>query len=99
MSNSITVEQLAGLVLDAQKTREESFSQELSDVVSEKIKNGGFGDYESCYTIGMREACDKVCEAAGVIDLATPVYLLLECCWNDISDWAATHIIEHALKG
>lgn len=68
--------------------------QQLKQAVklAAKIHEDSFkpdGDHKGTYLISLYDAADKACEQVGFdLQATTPVYLLLQCAWNDALSWA-----------
>ena len=81
------MERLANAIRIAAKLREESFDQKLAN----DEENNQFFDFNKCYKLTLREACDKAAthvslgfDAKGI----NLVYLLLRSYWNESLEWA-----------
>ena len=79
------MERLANAIRIAAKLREESFDQKLA-----QSKGPGY-NFNECYKLTLREACNKAAEGCGFTNKeAFPIYLLLMSNWNESLDWANT---------
>jgi hypothetical protein len=81
------MERLANAIRIAAKLREESFDHKLAN----DEENNQLFDFNKCYKLTLREACDKAAEGCGFTNKeAFPIYLLLMSNWNESLDWANT---------
>jgi len=86
MATNDHIKILANTLAKAAKIHEESFDHEAADRVKEEEKYTL--DYYKFYTISLQEACDMAAEETGFgIRGTQPLYLLLQCCWNDTLEW------------
>lgn len=84
---------LAKAITASAKAYEESFDREEAmrarAEYTDKLSRGSdcgipmIPDYSNCYKMSLLDACNR---ESG--QLAQPVYLLLQNCWNDALDWA-----------
>ena len=77
-------EELAKVILDAARIREESYDSESAEKASRKFVN--FQDY---YGKSIKQAVEEACIKNGIdLDMTQIVYLALDGWWNPAIDWA-----------
>lgn len=95
---------LAILVQASAKIHEESYDRESSDKAEKEndakrdaaephMKHYCVVDYSQFYRMTLQEAAEEACRRVqrsepGQMELAYPVYLLLQMAWNDALDWS-----------
>lgn len=79
----MNTKEFAQKVLDCAKAHEDSFDKEQAQLEHQKQ----FPNFKSCYKLDLYQACETIDK-----ELRYPLYLLLECCWNDIMDWATEEV-------
>jgi hypothetical protein len=69
----------------AAKIKEESYDHKAA----EKAKNTlGYIDFSRFYKKSLKDSIEEAVQKTKIDKEARfPIYLLLECCWNDILDW------------
>lgn len=86
------IKQLAELIMESQKIREESFNQEKAEIKATTEKYVNYNDF---YEISLEDACKKAVINSDTHNDNTiifPIYLLNKHAWNDIQAWAESVI-------
>lgn len=80
----------ARAILNTMDIRENSYDHKAANKAANKAQTSELlTDYSKFYRKTLREAANEAVEYAGLNKQAVlPIYLLLTCAWNDISDWA-----------
>ncbi len=71
---------LAKAIVLAAKLREDSFDRTVAKMALEADE---LVDYEKFYQLSIEEATMEVSQ-----ELGYPIYLLLQCCWDEALTWA-----------